>query len=117
MHHRDAGPATHPGRIGTVTVTGTGPLTARASAWVSGKCDSESDSGPKAGVRTVFPAREPVTASAAAAAIVCSESHPGFEPYCLPVIELRWPGGLINDKIAQAGQSPTFFQVFSQIQS
>ena len=58
-----------------------------------------------------------VTASAAAAAIVCSESHPGFEPYCLPVTELRWPGGLINDKIAQAGQSPTFFQVFSQIQS
>ena len=46
--HRDAGPATHPGR--TVTVTGTGPLTARASAWVSGKCDLESDSGPKAGV-------------------------------------------------------------------
>ena len=29
---------------------GTGPLTARASAWVSGKCDLESDSGPKAGV-------------------------------------------------------------------
>ena len=46
--HRDAGPATHPGR--TVTVTGTGPLTARASAWVSGKCDLESESGPKAGV-------------------------------------------------------------------
>ena len=29
---------------------GTGPLTARASAWVSGKCDLESDSGPRAGV-------------------------------------------------------------------
>ena len=29
---------------------GTGPLTARASAWVSGKCDLESDSGPQAGV-------------------------------------------------------------------
>ena len=29
----------------TVTGTGTGPLTARASAWVSGKCDLESDLG------------------------------------------------------------------------